>query len=505
MPHEHCHSLPRRVWREQENIKRRRQRLLPGGRNEKKGRNEEVHPSKKGNKQNRKKEENSPFPPSFGKKMEQVLLPRLTIKARAKWWKNSSSKKLTPLTQGTKTVQAHGELAMEQGKVPVYSLRGTRDLGSPTAQAARHKLTPDSRTVFDFFVDVVRRLEIHLFERTLRREQLSFCTVVTNIVQWDEVADRFQDEVDLYRFITFDVEKFLPHPDSRKKPRSHLRRVDQERVLYAHFATLTGRTVIFDLEEMYGGPVPEDDPLEPLPLEFKSWIASETILVAGAAVRDDVLEVNWRGAKLVNTIEVFRSNMAGPKPLVNIGSTNKPGLGTQSFYAKSFNYKPMARKEFEELYGPHQYRTEEGQTRWPRSRNKFFLYQWPKVEGKLIQECVFYMWHDATVPVALVARLVVDRCLRGGADFTDMTTSTVVETTLAAKYSYVEAADYLLMSAIDEEGIADETVDPYHDEIVVGADGRAYLHESTSWTGRDDFEAAPPPKKLKTSIHISRT
>ncbi len=344
------------------------------------------------------------------------------------------------------------EMEEEMEETPVLSLKGERDLGSPAVQAVRRDLSPDVRKVFDFFVDVLRRSEIKNFDHELTSVQKSECTLVTDMVDWDLVADDFEQEVHTYKFLTFDLEKYMPSPASVRIPKIKKSSTDVARILYAHFATITGRTVIFDLEALNGEPVSSEDPLEVLPADFRHWIASPDIVVAGSAVRDDVLDVNWQGNKLANTIEVFKKAMAprgNDPPLVDVGSRSKPGLGTQSFYAKSFNFKPMRREEFEKLYGNHEYLDEHGNKRWPRFRNKFFLYKWPKHNGRLLKECVYYMYHDATTPAALVARLFVDRCLAGQAEEDDTPVAAAISNTLDVKYGFVEAADTLQVSAPD--------------------------------------------------------
>ncbi len=382
---------------------------------------------------------------------------------------------------GGRSLTHYGTMGDKEEVAPIYSQKGERKLDSPAVQSARRNLSPDVREVFDFFVDILSRSEIRSFEHELTSAQKAECTLVTDMIDWDLVSDDFENEVNTYKFLTFDLEKFMPSPTTGRIPKIQKGPHERTRVMYAHFATITGKTVIFDLEALGGEPVPHNDPLESLPPEFRSWIASQEILVVGSSVRDDVLDANWQGNKLVNTIEVFQKAMApqgNDPPLVDIGSRSKPGLGAQSFYAKSFNFKPMKRAEFEKLYGEHQYVDQNGYKRWPRCRNKFFLYKWPKQEGRLIKECIYYMYHDATTPVALVARLFVDRCIAGNDDENDVSIVSATRNTLDARYGHVEAADTLQVSAPDDL----EDWDDWEDSSisVTGSNNTILLSSSSS-------------------------
>ncbi len=304
-------------------------------------------------------------------------------------------------------------------KPPRFQYYGDRDYSSPAAKKARLQLDPNTRSFYNIFWDAYQNLRIQPpFRTTLTQEQQTLCTVVTNLSEWDTIAHEFQLEVETYQFLSFDIEEldvisaFDPGPSCHKTPATVRRKV-----VYALFSTLLGKTVIFDLEEMFGGPVPVANPLEPVPPEFTSWIRSREIIIAGSAIHKDLATLGLEGRSLCDTGRVFEGAMMSPNgnpPLIELSTNTRTGLGIQAFYSKGIDYKPMGQKDFIINYGAHRYYDEKGNRRWPAWRDPRVMYKWVKREGKLRDFHLFYMLHDSTTPAALMAKLFLDFCHKGG-------------------------------------------------------------------------------------------
>ncbi len=304
-------------------------------------------------------------------------------------------------------------------KPPRFQYYGDRDYSSPAAKKARLQLDTHTRSFYNIFWDTYQNLRIQPpFRTTLTQEQQALCTVVTNLSEWDVIAHEFQLEVETHQFLSFDIEEldvisaFDPGPSCHKTPNAVRRKV-----VYALFSTLLGKTVIFDLEEMFGGPVPVANPLEPVPPEFTTWIKSKEIIIAGSAIHKDIATLGLEGRSLCDTGRVFEGAMMSPNgnsPLIELSSNTRTGLGIQAFYSKGIDYKPMGQKDFIVNYGAHRYYDEKGNRRWPAWRDPRVLYRWIKREGKLRDFHLFYMMHDSTTPAALMAKLFLDFCHKGG-------------------------------------------------------------------------------------------
>ena len=304
-------------------------------------------------------------------------------------------------------------------KPPRFQYYGDREYSSPAAKTTRQQMDAHTRSFYNTFWHTYQNLRINPpFRSTLTDEQKDLCTVVTNLTDWDTVSHDFQHEVETYQFLTFDIEEldvissFDPGPSCHKVPTTVRRKV-----VYALFSTLMGRTVIFDLEEMFGGPVPAAKPLEPLPPEFMDWIKDKRIIVAGSAIHKDAATLGLEGRSLCDTARIFEGAMMSPEgnpPLIELSTNTRTGLGIQAFYSKGVDYKPMSLKEFITNYGTHRYYDEKGLRRWPDWRDPRVMYRWVKKEGRLRDYHIFYMMHDATTPVTLMAKLFLDFAHKGG-------------------------------------------------------------------------------------------
>ncbi len=335
---------------------------------------------------------------------------------------------------------------------PLFTYNGNREMDGPAVIAARSRLDEKTRGFFDFFLDNYQRMRINpTFRQSLSDEQRAYFTVVKNITDWDLVADEFQLEVDTYRFITFDLEETDPNNNYTRTTGKRPRSTGQKRIVYALFGTITGRVVLFDLEAMFNGPVSKDDPLEALPPEFRAWLCSPDVVVAGAAVQKDVATVGLMGKKICDTKVVFSGAMSpldGRPPVINIGSTRRTGLGVQSFFAKGIDYKPMKLDDFVKAYGGHNYRDENGRKKWPAWRHPAQIYGWPKnEEDELLEHCKFYCYHDATTPAALVAKIFLDFCVAYRVAVKDKTIADYLERILGPNFGAVGVDDVLDLEA----------------------------------------------------------
>ncbi len=358
---------------------------------------------------------------------------------------------------------------------PLFKFKGDRDLSSPAAQAARLRL--DSHTVqfYDFFYDIYQRGRIvPTFRQNLSQAQSQYLIFVTQLSDWTDSDDAvtFQQEVDMYRFMSFDLEQMKPDKEAVERvPLFKRRRIDQDRCVYAIFGTITGRVVIFDLEECYGGPVSTDDPLVTLPPEFRAWCKSPDVIITGSGVDRDLEEAGVEAQKVINMQTVFSKHLVacdGEGPLVDLGNNRRSGLGIQAYYAKDLDYKPMPARKYIDSYGPHRYRDAQGKLKWPAWRHHDHLYRWYKDrEGNLRPESLFYMWHDGSCPASVVAKLFLDTCQRRPIVIRQSTVAEYLDAFLGPDYVRVGGLEVLHIDepALEEELWEDAEVQVVREEV----------------------------------------
>ncbi len=358
---------------------------------------------------------------------------------------------------------------------PLFKFKGDRDLSSPAAQAARLRL--DSHTVqfYDFFYDVYQRGRIiPTFRQNLTEAQSQYLIFVKQLSDWIDSDDAvsFQQEVDTYRFMTFDLEQIKPNKEAVERvPLFKRRRIDQDRCVYAIFGTLTGRVVIFDLEECYGGPVCTDDLLITLPPEFRAWFKSPDVIIAGSGVDKDLEEAGVEAQKVINMQTVFSKHLMACDhrgPLVDMSNNRRSGLGIQAYYAKDLDYKPMPARKYVEAYGLHRYQDSNGRLKWPAWRHHDHLYRWYKDrEGNLKPESLFYMWHDGSCPASVVAKLFLDTCQRDPIVIRQSTIAEYIERFLGPDYLRVGGLDVLHINepALEEEMWEEQGLHVVHEGI----------------------------------------
>ena len=348
---------------------------------------------------------------------------------------------------------------------PIFVYKGDRDLSSPAADAARLRLDTQTRQFYDFFYEIYQRGRIvPTFRQTLTQEQSQYLIFVRQLSDWMDSDDSvaFQQEVDIYKFISFDLEQIKPNKAAVERvPLFKRRRTDQDRCVYAIFGTITGRVVIFDLESCFGGPVMPDDPLVTVPPEFVAWIKSPDVIVAGSGVDRDLEEAGIEAQKVVNMQTVFSRHLVAREnngPLIDLGSNRRSGLGIQAYYAKDLDYKPMTAKKYIDAYGPHRYRDERGRLRWPAWRHHDTLYRWPKDEhGNLRPESFFYMWHDGSCPASVVAKIFLDSCQREPVVARQQSVAELLDAWLGPDYLRVGGLEVL---HIDEPALEEELWEP---------------------------------------------
>ncbi len=343
--------------------------------------------------------------------------------------------------------------------VPLFEYKGDRSLSSPAAHAARLRL--DSHTVqfYDFFYEVYQRGRIiPTFRQSLSQEQSQYLIFVKTLSDWTDSDDAvtFQQEVDLYKFLTFDLEQIKPDREATERvPLFKRRRIDQDRHVYAVFGTITGRVVIFDLEECYNGPVDKDDPLATVPPEFRAWIKSPEVIIAGSGVDKDLEEAGLEAHKVLNMQDVFARHLVARDdsgPLIDMGNNRRSGLGIQAYYAKDMDYKPMTARRYTESYGGHRYRDDGGRLKWPAWRHHDHLYRWYKDrQGNLRDESLFYMWHDGSCPASVVSKIFLDTCQRHPVVVREANVAEFLDTMLGPDYKRVGGLEILHIDAPELE------------------------------------------------------
>ncbi len=305
--------------------------------------------------------------------------------------------------------------------VPIYSMSKFPDLLSDETEARRKSLdaSAEADQVYNFMLDSWRRCRPQpLFAQELNVEQVEYFDVIRTKADWQEVEREgtFAAEVDLYQYITLDIEDFLPdHAALKQIPVAKQRREQQQRPVYAMFSTITGRTVSFDLESFCGGPVKVADPFEHMPTDILGWLDSAEIMVAGASIRKDIETLRRTVRRAVDTNVVFEyamQQLGKYEPLVQLGCSTRTGKGQQAFYGKGLDHRPMLPANFLRLYGPHGY--EESCVReWPEWRRPVKLYKWQKINNELNMGAKFFQFMESTTPTSLAARLFLDSRWRG--------------------------------------------------------------------------------------------
>ncbi len=259
------------------------------------------------------------------------------------------------------------------------------------------------RDLVKFFCDTRENLSIFpAYRTTLSPWQRENFAVIVDKQQWSRTsfAQTFAREVEDYKLISFDLE--MRRDEETEETRSVL----------AHFATASGRTAMFDLEQIAGGDyLDESMVLRDIPPIFRQWMRSEKIYTIGSAIGGDAKRIGFKLGRQVDMRDVFiyyRQKKFEGRPIIDIGETTKCGFGVQAWYSKGMDYKPLTMKRHEALYGPHGYKTMKGTRTWPDFKH-WSIYRWKRDEqGGISLPGRFYNFHDANTGQACIASIFLD-------------------------------------------------------------------------------------------------
>ncbi len=109
-----------------------------------------------------------------------------------------------------------------------------------------------------------------------------------------------------------------------------------------------------------------------------------------------------------NVFSYYRELRFEGRPIIDIGNTNKTGLGIQAFYSKGVDFKPLPRHKHVELYGEPGYKTFHGNKTWPDFKH-WSIYKWKRDEtGAISTGGRFYCYHDCTESQSCISSIFLD-------------------------------------------------------------------------------------------------
>ena len=385
---------------------------------------------------------------------------------------------------------------MSSPKPPRISLPGGRFFDGDALLVAADNATPHARNTAVHLLNLYKAMTIRQgFLHKLTEEQLWRCTIIKTTEDWAKVSGRFMADVDLYRLLAIDTESLAPTSGHR-----HTRHAvpAPNRRLYAIASTVSGFTVLFDLEELNGGlPIGHKDLFASIPPPFRRWAADPEVFLLGSGILADLQSTSARVTSIVDTRRLWdhfldsadAPEMEGGKLIKIHGTGNCNGQQVQALWAKGFPFKPMEESRFVSLFGRHYYTDANGNKRWPWFRRPSVLYRWLKSsDGHLKPESVFYLFHDSTCPVSFLLRLVLERIMQVGLDTAippDMPTSRLFSTVLK-DFAFTKGGEETPDHAAAADGEDDDVIPlpPPHRQQV----DFAYESEDV-----EEDEDAPPP------------
>ncbi len=349
------------------------------------------------------------------------------------------------------------------------------------------------------------------YRTTLSPWQLENFAVITDRRQWDRIgfAKTFAREVEEYKFLTFDLE------------RRHNEETEATRTVLAHFATASGKSTMFDLEQMAGSDDwDEEMVLRDIPPLFRQWMRSEKIYTVGSAIGGDEERIGFRLGRKVDMRDVFlhyRAVLHEGKPIIDIGETTKCGFGVQAWYSKGMDYRPMTIKKHTALYGTHEYRTLKGGRYWPDFKH-WSIYRWKRDEfGSIALPGKFYNFHDATCAPSCISTIFLDMAagpsirVQGScsvADEIEAVLEPVVRARRAPEQEELEDGEVIdnvdqVPSGQGSEASGTITVSSAPEEIVLST-SPSHSEDGLSLYGEEDnlleeVGGQPPEKKTRTS------
>ncbi len=295
---------------------------------------------------------------------------------------------------------------------------GTRWLKGEAIDALIARATPEAAHHLALLRQIYEICAIFQpYRDTLTVDQLFRTHVIASMADWEGVAHSFTAGVEKYRILTVDTESQYPRKEQRRKGQPH-----PKRVVYALAANFEGNACIFDLEAMAGGPVDPQAPLAVLPPPFRRWFVHREYLILGSAIAHDFKLANIPATSVVDMGRVFdhfvsRNDPSAPHALIklqNIG--NKNGMAVVQLYGKGFMCKAMSERDYVELMGPHEYTNSKNKSHWPWWRKRHILFTWEKDTGFLKPQTLHYLYMDATGPISMLVRLILDYAILAGSE-----------------------------------------------------------------------------------------
>ena len=266
---------------------------------------------------------------------------------------------------------------------------------------------------FDYFWAFYKLGRIGESDERLNVHQHNRLLVVKRLADYynSSLAKAFEEDVQKNGVISVDTESYLPPPSKVKSDRGDLSWKDKKRVVIIHFGSPAGIVILFDVEAICKGPLDQSRPMDALPEIFSHYMREESIYKLGSDIELTVEEDlgGFRAKNLIDTREIFQNySVRGGKdgaPLIDftVDVGNRCGLGEVSLWVKGQNFKPMPENTYENRYGAHCYK-EKGIKKWPNWRGLFCLFSWKKdYRGNFKLPALFYVFHDALSPLALIA------------------------------------------------------------------------------------------------------
>ncbi len=320
------------------------------------------------------------------------------------------------------------------------------NVSEPTDESmvnARSYMTLRERELYDYFSAIYTDCAMTPFRHSRTESQRHNMTMVSDWQTWDNVITEFQSNVELYKFLSLDIEGFHELEDDPNDWRF------KRRLTYLILGDLTGQVLILDMDRLHsrvGDNACGNEPLVSVPRVVFQWLRQERIVVVGSDVVGDCSKYGIPATSLVDSREVFKhyqSSHGSDTALVNIGSSSRSGLGAQFYYCKKFDNKTMPPSKFRKLYGRIQYRNSDGTPFWPELRLATNLFRWEKDEqGMLDEHALHYLFHDGSAGASLIARLAIDLLTKFRIQVSQDTLVTDVITTIVGPFMVNSEHDF---------------------------------------------------------------
>lgn len=286
------------------------------------------------------------------------------------------------------------------------------------------------------------------FKERLEDPQSEDTFVVRNGTDWDAIVLRMNDEVHEYDFMSV---AFAGPRDGSRNPL----------VLVSSFV---GTTAIFDVPAVRRchptavGKGSEGQEIianvrYPLPWEVEQWLYHPSIVVAGTNIRNDVRRyLDLDTSNMIDFGAVFdHFTRPFPRcngPLIRLGGIRgRTDVGVQNLYSKGEETECLPEDVYIARYGPYAYLSSVlsntsrfscigrhgphryGKWPWFRNSKELFEKMWMGSD-ELYSSALWYVYHLSTAPQSLVCKLLLDRVIRSGWPYRNMTMSAIVKSFL---------------------------------------------------------------------------